>query len=94
MKQTTSIKLDSEVKQEAQKIFAQLGLTLGEAVNLFLNQVRLNKGLPFEVKIPNEETLEAMQEVESGQTEPLSLEEHLEEMKQCIQEGCQPPKHI
>lgn len=84
MKQTTSIKLDSDVKQEAQKIFAQLGLTLGEAVNLFLNQVRLNKGLPFEVKIPNEETLQAMQEVESGQTEPLSLEEHLEEMKQCI----------
>ena len=84
MKQTTSIKLDSDVKQEAQKIFAQLGLTLGEAVNLFLNQVRLNKGLPFEVKIPNEETLQAMQEVESGQTELLSLEEHLEEMKQCI----------
>lgn len=84
MKQTTSIKLDSDVKQEAQKIFAQLGLTLGEAVNLFLNQVKLNKGLPFEVKIPNKETLSAIKEVESGQTEPLSIEEHLAEMKKCI----------
>ncbi len=35
MKQTTSIKLDQTVKQEAQEIFAQLGLTLGEAINLF-----------------------------------------------------------
>ena len=66
MRQTTSIKLDPTVKQEAQEIFSQLGLTLGEAVNLFLNQVRLNKGLPFEVKIPNEETLKAMKDVKDG----------------------------
>ncbi len=66
MRQTTSIKLDPTVKQEAQEIFSQLGLTLGEAVNLFLNQVRLNKGLPFEVKIPNEETLKAMKDVQDG----------------------------
>ncbi len=84
MKQTTSIKLDKDIKQEAQEIFARLGLTLGEAVNLFLNQVKLNKGLPFEVKIPNDETLKAMDEVEKKQTEPLSVEEHLLEMKQCI----------
>jgi len=84
MKQTTSIKLDKDIKQEAQEIFAKLGLTLGEAVNLFLNQVKLNKGLPFEVKIPNDETLKAMDEVEKKQTEPLSVEEHLLEIKQCI----------
>lgn len=84
MKQTTSIKLDKDIKQEAQEIFARLGLTLGEAVNLFLNQVKLNKGLPFEVKIPNDETLKAMDEVEKKQTEPLSVKEHLLEMKQCI----------
>ena len=66
MRQTTSIKLDPTVKQEAQEIFSQLGLTLREAVNLFLNQVRLNKGLPFEVKIPNEETLKAMKDVKDG----------------------------
>ena len=66
MRQTTSIKLDKTVKEEAQKIFSQLGLTLGEAVNLFLNQVQLHKGLPFEVKIPNKETLQAMKDVEDG----------------------------
>lgn len=84
MKQTTSIKLDKDIKQEAQEIFAKLGLTLGEAVNLFLNQVKLNKGLPFEVKIPNDETLKAIDEVEKKQTKPISIEEHLLEMKKCI----------
>lgn len=84
MKQTTSIKLDKDIKQEAQEIFAKLGLTLGEAINLFLNQVKLNKGLPFEVKIPNDETLKAIDEVEKGKTEPISVQDHLLEMKQCI----------
>jgi len=85
MRQTTSIKLDQTIKQEAQKVFAELGLTLGEAVNLFLNQVRLHKGLPFEVKIPNAETLQAMKDIEEGKNlESITLEEHLEEMKQCI----------
>jgi DNA-damage-inducible protein J len=86
MKQTTSIKLDSNVKSEAQKIFAELGLTLGEAVNLFLNQVRLNKGLPFEVKIPNKETLKAIQDVEKGiNLETVTFEQLQDEMKKCIE---------
>jgi len=85
MRQTTSIKLDKNIKQEAQKVFSELGLTLGEAVNLFLNQVRLHKGLPFEVKIPNAKTLQVMEEVEEGiNLESITLEEHLEEIKQCI----------
>lgn len=76
MRQTTSLKLDQTAKQEAQAIFAQLGLTLGEAVNLFLNQVRLNQGLPFEIKIPNKETQKILQEMEAGiNTEETSFEE-------------------
>jgi DNA-damage-inducible protein J len=85
MRQTTSIKLDKTIKQEAQKVFSELGLTLGEAVNLFLNQVRLHKGLPFEVKIPNAQTLQAMKDIEEGiNIESITLEDHLEEMKKCI----------
>jgi DNA-damage-inducible protein J len=66
MKQTTSIKLDPAVKREAQKIFATLGLTLGEAVNLFLNQVRLSKGIPFDIKIPNESSQKIFTEIRKG----------------------------
>lgn len=81
MKQTTSIKLDTRVKQEAQEIFAQLGLTLGEAVNLFLNQVRLNKGLPFEVKIPNAKTKKILNEArDSINMQETSLDELIKDL--------------
>lgn len=66
VKETTSIKLDVEVKVKAKEIFQELGLTMGEAVNIFLNQVTLHKGLPFEVKIPNEETKKAIEEARRG----------------------------
>lgn len=76
MRQTTSIKLDPTVKQEAQEIFATLGLTLGEAVNLFLNQVRLRKGIPFDIEIPNAKTQQILQEIREGKNvEAFSLDE-------------------
>lgn len=82
MRQTTSLKLDPTVKHEAQAIFAQLGLTLGEAVNLFLNQVRLNKGLPFELKIPNAMTQHVLKEAQEGvNMETLTFEELKAEME-------------
>jgi len=78
-KETTSIKLDVDVKNKAKEILKELGLTMGEAVNIFLTQVALNKGLPFEVKIPNETTLKAMKEAENNIGESISLEEFLKE---------------
>jgi DNA-damage-inducible protein J len=76
MRQTTSMKLDPTVKQEAQKIFNELGLSLGEAVNLFLNQVRLRKGIPFDIEIPNEETQQVFRDILAGKNiEDFSIEE-------------------
>jgi DNA-damage-inducible protein J len=79
-KETTSMKLDREVKEQAKLIFKELGLTMGEAVNIFLNQVTLHKGLPFEVKIPNEETQKAIEEARKGiNMESTSIEEMMAE---------------
>lgn len=76
LKETTSVKLDKEAKDEAKRIFKQLGLTMGEAFNLFLYQVRINQGLPFEVKIPNDLTKKVMKEIdEDKNVEPFSLNE-------------------
>jgi len=76
IKETTSIKLDKHAKEEAKKIFKQLGITMGDAFNMFLYQVNLQKGLPFEVKIPNDETKEAIEEARQGKNlQPVSLEE-------------------
>jgi len=80
IKETTSIKLDVEIKAKAKKIFNELGITMGEAVNIFLSQVALHKGLPFEVKIPNKETRKAIEEARKGiNMESISIEEMIAE---------------
>ena len=47
-----SIRVDLEVKKEAESILSYLGLSISSAINMFLKQVVINRGLPFEVKMP------------------------------------------
>lgn len=61
-----NIRVDDNVKAQAQELFKTLGLDTTTAINIFLRQsIRENK-IPFEIKAdkPNNETIEAMQEVE------------------------------
>ena len=58
----TNVYLDSDTKQKAQEIFKQYGLGLSEAFNIFLTQSVLQRGIPFEIKIPNDITLEAIKD--------------------------------
>ena len=62
----TSLRLDAEAKREAYLIFDQVGLKPAQAMNIFLRQVVLNKGLPFTINIPNASTIEAIEELERG----------------------------
>ncbi|QET04131.1 type II toxin-antitoxin system RelB/DinJ family antitoxin [Cupriavidus pauculus] len=61
---TTDVRarIEPALKEDAQRVLAENGLTLSDAVRLFLRQVVLTRGLPFEVRIPNETTLEALHE--------------------------------
>ena len=56
-------RVEPELKQDAEDVFSTLGLSPTEAITLFYKQVTLQNGLPFEVRIPNAETLEAMRQV-------------------------------
>lgn len=60
----TQIRIDSNVKTEANELFKKLGIDMSSAVNIFLRQCVLRGGLPFKVEIPkfNAETLAAMDE--------------------------------
>ena len=77
----TSLRLYEDILIEAKQILKALGLNFTEAVNIFTNMVVQEKGLPFAVKIPNKETLQAIKEFENGETKKITLAE-LEEAKQ------------
>lgn len=61
-----NIRIDPKTKEEAEKLFSNFGITVTDAVNLFLHQSLLSGGLPFSVKLPepNTATLAAMKEIE------------------------------
>jgi len=57
---------ERELKDEVKIILKTLGLSTTEAINIFFRQVKLRKGLPFPVEIPNEETLKTFRDSEAG----------------------------
>ena len=70
-------RVDPDLKADAEKVSRKLGISTTEAINLFLSQVRLRRGLPFDVKIPNKATLKAMKDAEEGRN--LSSYDSLDE---------------
>ena len=70
----TSLRLEEETLVEAKEILKTLGMNFTEAVNIFASMVVQEKGLPFDVKIPNEKTLKAMQEAKEGLGEVVDIE--------------------
>ena len=51
-------RIDSATKKEAQALLAHFGLNMSEAIRLFIHQVVLEKGLPFQVKLPEAQAQE------------------------------------
>jgi DNA-damage-inducible protein J len=51
------VRIDEQTKTQAKKVLGELHLSMSEAICLFLRQVVLHRGIPFEVKIPNALTL-------------------------------------
>ena len=63
-KTQTTIRVDKENYLKARDILSQIGLNYSQAVSVFNNMIVLNKGLPFELKIPNSQTRQALHELE------------------------------
>jgi len=53
---------EPRVKTGAEIILRRIGLTMSDAINMLLNQIILQRGLPFEAKIPKETTIRAMED--------------------------------
>lgn len=77
----TNVYLDSVMKEKAQEIFKTYGMGLSDAFNMFLSQAVLERGIPFQIKIPNEQTLQAIKDArEDKNMQELSLDELKKEM--------------
>ena len=61
---TLNMRVDPSVKEEAERVYAQFGMNLTDAVNVFLHKSIMEGGLPFELRQPrfNTETEAAMRE--------------------------------
>lgn len=71
-KVSTSISIDSEVKEKALPILNELGLDLSTAVGMFLRQTIRDQGIPFDVtlNVPNADTRAALQEYRDMKEHP------------------------
>lgn len=58
-------RVEPALKASAEKIFRALGMNTTDAISIFLSQVVLTKGLPFDVRLPNKATAAAMKEVKA-----------------------------
>lgn len=77
-KVSTSISIDADVKTKAQELFADLGMDLSTAINVFLRQAVYEHSFPFDIRreIPNADTIAAMQEAEEMLQSPESYKKY------------------
>src|SRR5262245_4177948 len=62
---TIRARVEPELKRGAEAVLKKIGLTSSEAINSFLAQVKLTKGLPFPVRVPNRETRRAIRDAQT-----------------------------
>ena len=72
MKTQTTIRVEETNYHKAKEILDQMGMSYSQAIGVFNSMIVLNKGLPFEVKIPTKETKVAMKELEEKRGKTFS----------------------
>ncbi len=81
------IRIDPQIKSDVETIYSRYGMSITDAINIFLYASRNAGGLPFDLRtpVPNAETMEAIREgnqmIKSGKTRFDSAEEMLKELK-------------
>ncbi|HGQ9437654.1 TPA: type II toxin-antitoxin system RelB/DinJ family antitoxin [Streptococcus pneumoniae] len=74
-KMSISIRLDSEVKEQAQQVFSNLGMDMTTAINIFLRQAIQYQGLPFDVRLDeNRKLLQVLTDLEQNRNMSQSFE--------------------
>ena len=79
-------RMETELKSEVEAIFKQLGMNTTQAITMFFEQVRLHRAVPFQIKLPNEETVEVMSDALAGKNmETISMNDLISQAKSRVQ---------
>jgi DNA-damage-inducible protein J len=79
---TVRARIDADLKHDVEAILSEIGLSTSQAITMFMKGIKRERGIPFELKIPNEETLEAMKDAEVGiNMEEITIDEMIAEHK-------------
>ena len=75
-------RIDAKTKKQAKGILDKLGISMSEAIVVYMRQIVLQQGIPFELKLPNRSTLRAIEQLESGKGVTFgSVDELLEDLQ-------------
>jgi DNA-damage-inducible protein J len=69
--------IDPQIKKEAEAILKELGLSVSKSFELYYRQIIAHRGLPFELKIPNEKTMKAIENSRQGKGKTFTSTEEL-----------------
>ena len=77
------LRIDKSLKQEAEHVFHDMGMTMSEAIRIFLKQSVNSSGLPFRphLGIPNKTTLKAFEDIKHNNFEEIELEDFADYLK-------------
>jgi DNA-damage-inducible protein J len=74
------VRIEPELKRETEAVLAEVGLSMTDAVRLYCRRIVMDGGIPFDLRIPNAETIAAMQEDLSQAKRYDSVREMMEEI--------------
>ena len=60
-------RIDGKVKEQAARVLSEMGLSMSDAIRMLLVRVARERALPFDVRVPNEETIAAIEELRRGE---------------------------
>jgi DNA-damage-inducible protein J len=83
MNNTITVRVDTSTKENANKVFKEVGIDMSTAINMFLKQVIMTNGIPFMITAakPNETTLNAIKQIEQNEYESFSsIDELMEDL--------------
>ncbi len=63
---TVRARIDEELKVDVEHVLGELGLSVSEAISLFMAQIKLRRGIPFDISVPNSVTLKTFKDTDAG----------------------------